>query len=482
MPDANSSSTSTSTSTSSSSTSSSTTVTNGSSNYECGETPPKTNGQFEVIQIEGQHSKQLVDTRDGVVRVVSEGSELSVGSTPTTTANSFINESPRCCCGPGNCNCTECSVCQDRKDRKKKKVRLKLKRSKKIKELEEPEVEVELEPEAELEPEYTPPTPIEIEEVFVSVGNGLYRKERRNRLTGEVLPDEGEPKSSCCSKKTEPAKPKPVKSGCCSSKRSSQTGTAVGHKMVSSLVQSAAPKQHAQAPLIIAPMNFDGLELSAFDFSDVMGHYAQTPPTATSTGNGSSPLGMASPEDYYPTIAGVGLVHSIGMDLPVLEQQHQQQRALHHSQVGHTPYSVGATTQSMSFDLDYLAMATASGQSTSTTRGDDSFLDVVYAPSCVLPGQCQCGDGCQCEGCSTHGDGRGSSGGGGGVGARVQSSSPSVRLSTGVTSSSPIPSAVTGVTATTPAGASSMMTVSGMVDMHGAPGGLQFQYRDRYGL
>lgn len=31
-------------------------------------------------------------------------------------------------------------------------------------------------------------------------------------------------------------------------------------------------------------------------------------------------------------------------------------------------------------------------------------LEMSFAPSCVLPGQCHCGDDCQCPGCSTHGD------------------------------------------------------------------------------
>lgn len=44
----------------------------------------------------------------------------------------------------------------------------------------------------------------------------------------------------------------------------------------------------------------------------------------------------------------------------------------------------------------------------STTVGDDhntqedEFYDIYYAASCVMPGGCECGDGCQCVGCSTH--------------------------------------------------------------------------------
>lgn len=32
-------------------------------------------------------------------------------------------------------------------------------------------------------------------------------------------------------------------------------------------------------------------------------------------------------------------------------------------------------------------------------------MEMSFAPSCVLPGQCQCGENCKCVGCSTHGNG-----------------------------------------------------------------------------
>ncbi|KAG5366391.1 Metal-binding activator 1 [Yarrowia sp. B02] len=32
----------------------------------------------------------------------------------------------------------------------------------------------------------------------------------------------------------------------------------------------------------------------------------------------------------------------------------------------------------------------------------EEFFDMYFAPTCSIPGQCGCGDGCQCKGCPTH--------------------------------------------------------------------------------
>lgn len=127
---------------------------NGSANCHAAETP--------IIKIEqGSHCKKVVETKDGVVEVIDD----QKGS----------------CCSSGLCECDGCM--------KKKKVRLKLKKQQ----------------------QHRMRLQLEVEEVFVPVGNGLYRKERRNKHTGEVIPD---------------------------------------------------------PPMVIAPMNLESLELPAFDLDD----------------------------------------------------------------------------------------------------------------------------------------------------------------------------------------------------------------------
>lgn len=367
---------------------------------------------FTVIQIEGQHNKQIVDTRDGVVRVVDERSASPASTTILPTESTFINENPRCCCGPGTCNCTDCSVCVDRQEKKMKKVRLKLKRSrgKKIKEEAPEESQTRLPVPEKITPKVE--EKIEIEEVFVSVGNGLYRRERRNKLTGEVLKDEDAPKNTggCCSAKkpSEPAKSsccsKPVKSSCCKSETTPKHNTEKSRPSMS----APKPSQTRAAPLIIAPMNFDGLEISNFDFSGVLDHFAKQGANNTPTNN-SSPHAVTSgtPEDYYPTIANVGI-----------DEPHSLSYNMEFDTHFTNPSPQSAFGQNVSFtDFDYLSIAETQPHTQALPRTESDFLDVVYAPSCVLPGQCQCGDTCSCEGCSTHGNG----------GARVQiGASPSV--------------------------------------------------------
>lgn len=423
------------------------------------------NRQFEVIKIEGQHSKKVVDTRDGVVRVVSER-RPSLTSVPTFPPKvSFVSENPRCCCGPGSCNCTDCDVCVDRKERKMKRVRLKLKRQKKIKEEKEEDLEVEKEA----------PVEIEVEEVFVPVGNGLYRKERRNRLTGEVLDSTGSPNNtknspvskgshnnpareqtensftptpkSCCSKSTAESNSASAMESCCSKSNTtasyesapkgccSKSNPNVGFESVPKGCcsksnpnigfESTPPddsRKHA-APLIIAPMCFDGLELTAFDFGSVMDQYQHSslPPSNVQTTT-SSPIG-ASPEDYYPTIAGVGGLVDDGSGLG-LSNGHMQHQGMNVDVItgltGNGQFVPTSTYPSHqqppsipSFgDFDFLSKYNGGSNPNSdgSMDGSDGFLDVVYAPSCVLPGQCQCGDDCKCEGCSTHGNGGGISG------------------------------------------------------------------------
>lgn len=358
---------------------------------------------FEVIQIEGQHNKQVVDTRDGVVRVVGEDELNTPESTVLATNNTFINESARCCCGPGTCNCTDCGACVDRQERKMKRVRLKLKRRKRIKE----EDEVEEGNQKVLD---VPKVPIEIEEVFVAVGNGYYRKEKRNKLTGEVIIEDDNdetmtpPVASCCKSK-QPSTPAPAASGCCSSKKGSNNSSS----------QAVEPVMKRAPPLIIAPMNFDGLEFSGFDFNGAMESYMRSTGQTLSP-TGSSPLGgVASPEDYYPTIAGVGFndsmnvsgMNNMNLDMSGLPNSNNNNNmnshfASPHGQRHDAPFQISLG------DFDYLDMAQNGLQgSGDNNNNNNNFLNVVYAPSCVLPGQCQCGDDCSCEGCSTHGNGGG---------------------------------------------------------------------------
>lgn len=46
------------------------------------------------------------------------------------------------------------------------------------------------------------------------------------------------------------------------------------------------------------------------------------------------------------------------------------------------------------------AVATDSGPEDRLTP--EEFFDMYFAPTCSIPGQCGCGDGCQCKGCPTH--------------------------------------------------------------------------------
>lgn len=341
--------------------------------------------QFEVIKIEGQHSKKLVDTKGGVVRVVSdqELEEKNSINRPNTSSrpnsnvtspqpveplkrNSFVENNPNCCCAPGPCYCEDCTSCRERaKINQMKKVRLKLKRQQRKK-------------------------PMEVEEVFVSVGNGLYRKERRNKLTGEVILDE------------------PLED---------QLRDKVHIKTEDFVREEVAPVP-SKAPLIIAPMSFDGMDLNAIDFNGIIEQY-------TSNSN----LLTSPSEDYYPAIANE-LDEEIAIQTPVsydnVSRQHSccgsKQTTSNSASLSSCCSSGHQSKNSSNSSLEQFSqmevlperpVIESSGSQSNvnfldfdfiTKLTEKEFLNVTYAPSCVLPGQCQCGDSCKCEGCSTHGN------------------------------------------------------------------------------
>ncbi|CDO54186.1 similar to Saccharomyces cerevisiae YMR021C MAC1 Copper-sensing transcription factor involved in regulation of genes required for high affinity copper transport [Geotrichum candidum] len=371
--------------TTTSSTTSSGTSSAGSSK-DCGCDSDKSN-HFEVIKIEGQHSKKLVDTKDGVVRVVSDqeqnqtnninGNSIRSRSQSNSASprpidplkrNSFVEENPRCCCAPGPCYCENCTSCKERsKINQMKKVRLKVKRQQKKK-------------------------PIEIEEVFVSVGNGLYKKERRNKLTGEVIPDE------------------PLED---------QLRDKVKIKSEEFVREELAPAPAPpKAPLIIAPMCFEGLDLNSIDFNGIIEQY-----------NSNDSLITSPSEDYYPAIAN-GLDEAIATQTPTGYENITNQSSCcggKQEASNDTPSSSCCSLKNQSNNLSNSSLEQFNQMSVlpeaplteiSTNQTGSSFLDfdfiskltekeflsVTYAPNCVLPGQCQCGDDCKCEGCSTHGN------------------------------------------------------------------------------
>jgi hypothetical protein len=99
----------------------------------------------------------------------------------------------------------------------------------------------------------------------------------------------------------------------------------------------------AEAPLIIAPMNMDGCSLAD--------------------------VGIALPPNH-----GFDELGYLGSRVATLEQH---QEATHGQQQVMSP-SAGSPSSS------------------------NGFYDIYYAASCVIPGECQCGDSCTCEGCPTH--------------------------------------------------------------------------------
>ena len=158
--------------------------------------------------------------------------------------------------------------------------------------------------------------------VFVSVGNGLYRKE----LAPSYLANE-QSSTSCCSPYGPEATP-PAPSSCCSSTFQSNFATSVGHNSTNITRQSAN-------------------DTTGYEFKDDGSSRDTTPgssdPTYHHAPSVLAPMGFSG-----HTIDDLGLTQQEAQDIWV----------------------------------------------------NPSELD--FATMCVVPGQCECGEGCACDNCATH--------------------------------------------------------------------------------
>jgi hypothetical protein len=220
----------------------------------------------------GRHSKQFVDTRDGTVKIVDSPS-LS-----------------------GQTSCAE------RIHKNTGRLRVKA-RTDSLPQIPALSPTSTLSPQLDVPFQLMPYKPdLELDNnayVYVPVGNGLYRKEPKQKSPPQQYPSLTSDSSSAST---------------------SSLGLPAKHEYENG--------GRDMAPLIIAPMTFDGAS-----FADLGLPFDQYPENASSQSN---------PEEDDELRELQNLLNSQG------------------------PY------------------------------------DVYYAASCVIPGQCECGDSCTCEGCPTH--------------------------------------------------------------------------------
>lgn len=200
---------------------------------------------------------------------------------------------------------------------------------------------------------------------FIPVGNGLYRKEFKYGIqSGSEVKVKSEPSEHsngggrCCKKAATESNnssngmshgPSNDVTYVERSQAQSQSGLLHSHPVADGQSSAAQMGPRHHAPLIIAPMSMDGCSLAE--------------------------AGISLPDDsVYDDIGNFSDDFS-----PAATQGHPQQSTAPMSQEfsGHDGLSPLA-------------------------GGGTDFYNIYYAPSCVIPGECHCGDGCSCEGCPTH--------------------------------------------------------------------------------
>lgn len=217
--------------------------------------------------------------------------------------------------------------------------------------------------------------------VFVPVGNGLYRKELRNKNQtdvnsmlnklgcADITHGNSNRTGSCCRDKCNDAGDHNCMNGC------SHPG--IGRR---------------EKPLLIAPMQFDGASIAELgEFYKLQYKMEETNNRPTSEGN--SPISSTSSPHSQASVSTT-IAPNLGMSNTAYENGRE-----------HIIQSVSDSTfnspQDENEELGLLEKLLLDPELEKHSSETD-FYDIYFAPTCVIPGGCQCGDDCQCVGCSTH--------------------------------------------------------------------------------
>lgn len=209
--------------------------------------------------------------------------------------------------------------------------------------------------------------------VFVPAGNGLYRKERIENLKPNTQFEKGQ--TVCC------VTGRYCPEGCdCgggvpgSSKSNSNNGfsnsvLSFDYQKING--QLAHANSGLSVPTVIAPMHMNGMVFS--DLNALDNSWASPQSTPCTVENGISSTG-------YMDDNGIAKDDATIEEIVALSK--------HSSNDGQEISQWLPQSQEPHADI--------------TVENPEDVYDIYFAASCVIPGQCECGDDCECYGCSTH--------------------------------------------------------------------------------
>lgn len=215
--------------------------------------------------------------------------------------------------------------------------------------------------------------------VFVPAGNGLYRKQRIENVKPDTQFERGQ--TVCC------VTGRYCPPGCdCgggvigASNTNTDTNTNSGFDNSNNEFnfdfqdinnQLAQANSGLSVPTVIAPMHMNGMVFS--DLSALDNNWASPQATPRTMEAGISNTGSVDENGHTEDDPAIEEIVSLSEQVPGNSQEIPQW--LSQNQQPHPEM---------------------------TSEKPEDVYDIYFAASCVIPGQCECGDDCECYGCSTH--------------------------------------------------------------------------------